>query len=221
MRWQHPDYGLVYPGDFITLAEENDLIVPLGNWVIDATCRQLAAWRSQGIPLRPVALNVSAKQLRGDALPATLSAAMARHEVPPELLEIEITESCLIEDFEHALEVLQRLQGLGLKIALDDYGIGFSGLANLKRLPLHSLKIDRSFIRDIRNDPSDVVIVASTISLAHNLGLIVVAEGVESLDQVVHLKTAGCDEVQGFYFQRPAPATEIADILKRGKFNPL
>ncbi len=219
VRWQHPEHGLVYPGDFIGLAEDNDLIVPLGNWVVDAVCRQLAIWRNDGIPVVPVAINVSPRQLGDDALPETVRQALERYGVPAALLEIEVTENCLFEDFAHATEILGRLQRLGLKIALDDYGIGFSGLNNLKKLPLHSIKIDRSFIRDIRNDPSDVVIVASTIALAHNLGLNVVAEGVESVDQLVHLKTAGCDEVQGFYFQRPVPAAEIANTLLRRKFD--
>ena len=116
--------------------------------------------------------------------------------------------------------MLEQLRAYGLRIALDDYGTGFSGLKNLKKLPIYAIKIDRSFIRDIRNDNSDAVIVASTISLAHNLGLQVVAEGVESKEQLVHLKTAGCDQVQGFYFKRPVPATEIVEILRRGKFSP-
>ncbi|RJG04237.1 EAL domain-containing protein [Noviherbaspirillum sedimenti] len=218
VRWRHPEHGLLYPNDFIGLAEAHDLIVPLGNWVIEAACRQLAQWRQQGVPVKPVAVNVSAKQLKDDTLLETVTGALQRHGISATLLEFEVTESCLIEDLEFALSVLDQLQALGVRIALDDYGIGFSSLSKLKRLPLHAVKIDRSFIRDIRNDNSDAAIVASTISLAHNLGLMVVAEGVESVDQLVHLKTAGCDQVQGFYFQRPAAAAEVAAILQRGKF---
>lgn len=220
VRWQHPEHGLIFPNDFIALAEENDLIVSLGRWVIDAACRQIVAWRAAGLPLVPVAINVSPKQLKDSALLETVVDTLARYQIEPALLEIEITEGCFIEDFDTANKVLEQLRAYGLRIALDDYGTGFSGLKNLKQLPIYAIKIDRSFIRDIRNDNSDAVIVASTISLAHNLGLQVVAEGVESKEQLVHLKTAGCDQVQGFYFKRPVPATEIVEILRRGKFSP-
>jgi len=221
VRWQHPDHGLLYPNDFIGLAEENDLIVPLGNWVIEEACRQQAQWLQQGVAVKPVAVNVSAKQLKDDALLETVTGALERHGIPSELLEFEVTETCLIENHEFAQAVLEQVRALGVRISLDDYGMGFSGLSKLKNLPLHALKIDRSFISDIRNDTSDAAIVASTISLAHNLGLKVVAEGVESVDQLVHLKTAGCDEVQGYYFQRPAAAAEVAVLLQRGKFSPI
>jgi len=220
IRWTHPEHGLIFPNDFISLAENNDLIVPLGRWVVDAACRQLAAWRAQGLPVVPVAINVSSRQLNDNALLETIMTTLAKYQISPDLLEIEVTESCFIEDFDTANLVLQQLQENGIKIALDDYGTGFSGLKNLKSLPIYAIKIDRSFIRDIRNDNSDAVIVASTISLAHNLGLQVVAEGVESKEQLVHLKTAGCDQVQGFYFQRPVAAPEIGVLLERGKFTP-
>ena len=220
IRWTHPEHGLIFPNDFISLAENNDLIVPLGRWVVDAACRQLAAWRAQGLPMVPVAINVSSRQLKDNALLETIMTTLAKYQISPDLLEIEVTESCFIEDFDTANLVLQQLQENGIKIALDDYGTGFSGLKNLKSLPIYAIKIDRSFIRDIRNDNSDAVIVASTISLAHNLGLQVVAEGVESKEQLVHLKTAGCDQVQGFYFQRPVAAPEIGVLLERGKFTP-
>ena len=220
IRWQHPKHGLIFPNDFIELAENNDLIVPLGNWVVDAACKQLAAWRVQGLPVVPVAINVSPRQLKNGGLLAVVMTSLAKYQISPELLEIEVTESCFIEDFDKANQVLEKLQENGIKIALDDYGTGFSGLKNLKNLPIYAIKIDRSFIRDIRNDNSDAVIVASTISLTHNLGLQVVAEGVESKEQLVHLKTAGCDQVQGFYFQRPVAASEIGALLQRGKFIP-
>lgn len=220
VRWRHPEHGLLYPNDFICLAEENDLIVPLGNWVIEEACRQLGIWLQQGVPVKPVAVNVSARQLKDASLLDTVTAALERYGIAPEMLEFEVTESCLIEDQDFAEKVLRQFQELGIRIALDDYGIGFSGLSKLKSLPLHALKIDRSFISDIRNDPSDAAIVASTISLAHNLGLIVVAEGVESMDQLVHLKTAGCDQVQGYFFQRPASAAEVEALLHRRKFSP-
>ncbi len=220
IRWQHPEHGLIYPNDFIALAENNDLIVPLGSWVVEAACRQLAAWREQGLPVVPVAINVSPRQLKDGALVETVMTTLAKYQISPDLLEIEVTESCFIEDFDTAIQVLEQLKKNGIRIALDDYGTGFSGLKNLKSLPIYAIKIDRSFIRDIRNDNSDAVIVASTISLAHNLGLQVVAEGVESKEQLVHLKTAGCDQVQGFYFQRPVAASEIGVLPQRGRFTP-
>lgn len=221
IRWQHPEYGLIYPNDFIPLAENNDLIVPLGCWVIEAACRQIAEWNKIGLPPTPVAINVSPKQLRNDALITTVIASLERYQVPPEMLEIEVTEGCFIEDFDAANYLLQKLKNLGIKIALDDYGTGFSSLKHLTKLPIYAIKIDRSFIHDIRNDASDAVIVASTITLAHNLGLEVVAEGVESREQLMHLKTAGCDYVQGFYFQRPVSGEEILPTLVRGQFTPL
>jgi EAL domain-containing protein (putative c-di-GMP-specific phosphodiesterase class I) len=167
------------------------------------------------VPLVPVAINVSAHQLRDNLLPEDVVASLQRHQVSPEWIEIEITETSLIEDTQLARRNLESLAGIGIKIALDDYGTGFSGLSMLKQLPINAVKVDRSFIRDIRNDTDDAVIVASTISLAHNLGLIVVAEGVESKDQLLHLKAAGCDQVQGFYLQRPVSAQDIAPLLRK------
>ena len=218
VRWEHPDHGLIFPGDFIPLAEEQDFIVPLGRWIIDAVCRQLAQWRADGVPLVPVAINVSARQLRDERLPDDFLGALARHGLGPELVEIEITESSLIEDTDTAQRNLDALAGAGIRMALDDFGTGFSGLSRLKQFPIHTVKIDRSFIRDIRNDTNDAVIVASTITLAHNLGLSVVAEGVETKDQLVHLKAAGCDQVQGFYLQRPGAASQIAPLLHQTSF---
>ena len=219
VRWEHPDHGLIFPGDFIPLAEEQDFIVPLGRWIIDAVCRQLAQWRAAGVPVVPVAINVSARQLRDEQLGADFDAALARHRIGPELIEIEITESSLIEDTELAQRNLDRLAATGIRMALDDFGTGFSGLSRLKQFPIHTVKIDRSFIRDIRNDTNDAVIVASTISLAHNLGLTVVAEGVEIKDQLVHLKAAGCDQAQGFFLQRPVAAAEIEPVLHKQYFS--
>jgi diguanylate cyclase (GGDEF)-like protein len=215
IRWEHPEHGLIFPGDFIELAEEQGFIIPLGRWVIDAACRQIAQWQADGVPVVPVAINVSAHQLRDDCLPADVMTALERHGVAPGLIEIEITENSLIEDTQLAQRNLEGLAALGIKIALDDYGTGFSGLSRLKQLPISAVKIDRSFIRDIRNDTDDAVIVASTISLAHNLGLIVIAEGVESKDQLVHLKAAGCDQVQGFFLQRPVAAPDIGPLLRK------
>jgi diguanylate cyclase (GGDEF)-like protein len=218
VRWRHPDHGLIYPNEFIGLAEEHDLIVPLGHWVIETACRQLANWRALGIPLVPVAINVSAKQLRDNLLVETVLTALKQFSLPAGLLEIEITESCIIDDIDMARSVLERLRTAGLKISLDDYGTGYSDLSHIKTLPIYAVKIDRSFVSDIRNDNNDAVIVASIISLAHNLNLKVIAEGVESKEQLTHLKVAGCDQVQGFLLQRPVSAAEIERTLLQRRF---
>jgi len=210
VRWQHPVHGLIYPGEFIDLAEEHDFIVPLGHWIIDTACAQLAAWRAFDMPLVPVAINISAKQLRDERLVGVVLEALARYAIPPQLLEIEVTESCFLERLDMAKWVLAQLDAAQIKISLDDYGTGFSGLSRMKQLPIRAVKIDRSFIHDIRNDPSDAMIVSSTISRSHSLGLKVVAEGVETKEQLGHLKAAGCDEVQGFYCHRPCDADAIA-----------
>lgn len=218
LRWQHPDHGLLYPDSFISMAERKDLIIPVGQWVIHAACTQLASWRQRGLPLQPIAVNVSAKQLRDDHLVGVINAALAEFDLPAHLLEIEITESCFIEAPERAQHILGKLVALGLKISIDDYGTGFSSLSHLKTLPIYAIKIDRSFVREIHRHSNDAMIVSSTISLAHNLKLKVVAEGVESKDQLLHLKAAGCDEVQGYYFQRPAPAAQIEHLLSGNGF---
>ncbi|MFZ4874327.1 putative bifunctional diguanylate cyclase/phosphodiesterase [Janthinobacterium sp. Mn2066] len=217
LRWDHPQHGLIFPNEFIGLAEETDAIVALGNWSIDVVCRQLAQWRQAGLPLSPVAINISAKQLRDPLLPETVMRALARHAIAPGLLELEVTESCFIDDISQAKNVLRRLRALGLTISLDDYGTGYSGLSHIKMLPIHTLKIDRSFIRDIAIDRNDAMIVASTIALARGLGLQVVAEGVESDEQLAHLRRLGCQQVQGFYLHRPAPAAAVAALLAEGR----
>ncbi len=218
VRWQHPQDGLIFPGDFIALAEEHGYIVELGEWVAEAACRQLTTWCAQGLPLVPVAINVSARQLRDSEFASKLIAIMAQHQISAALLELEVTESCFIDNPVLAHQLLSTLAGHGIKVSLDDYGTGFSGLSSIKTMPIYAIKIDRSFIRDIRNDHHDAVIVASTITLAHNLTLVVVAEGVETKAQLVHLKAAGCDQVQGFYLHRPSPAAAITALLLKPLF---
>lgn len=218
VRWQHPEFGLIYPNDFIALAEENDLIAPLGQWVINAACAQLVDWRLRGLPVVPVAVNISAKQFRSDSLVADICDTLLCRDIPAQLFEIEITESCLVDHPERVAAMLAELVAHGVKVSIDDYGTGFASLGYLKTLPLHAIKIDRSFIREIHNDASDAMIVSSTTILAHNLDLLVVAEGVETRDQLVHLKTIGCDQVQGFYFHRPVVAEDIEPVLRSGRF---
>lgn len=217
IRWQHPERGLVLPGEFIDYAEQEGLVVELGNWVVREASRQIAAWLADGVDVVPVAINVSPKQLRDQTFVDHLRDTVADFAIPASLLEIEITERCVVEDFERPRLALEALSALGLKIALDDYGTGFSSLSYLKRLPINIIKIDRSFISDIRNQSNDAAIVASTIALGHNLGLTVIAEGVETREQVIYLRAAGCDEVQGYYFQKPVPAHDIIDALRAGE----
>lgn len=219
IRWQHPEHGLIFPGEFIGLAETHDLVQPLGHWIIEAVCRQLSQWRADGLPLVPVAINVSAKQLNDERLIATVRESLQRHQLSAHWLEIEVTESCFITDLEQARQTLEKLRDEGLRIYLDDYGTGYSSLSHIKALPVYALKIDRSFVRDIRNDNSDGMIVASTVTLARNLGLKVVAEGVETREQLMHLKLMGCDEVQGFYLQRPVAPAQLVPLLQKGSFD--
>ncbi|MED5596011.1 EAL domain-containing protein [Janthinobacterium sp. P210006] len=219
LRWDHPRHGLVYPNEFIGLAEQTDAIAALGNWGIDAACRQLAQWRAAGLPVVPVAVNVSARQLCEPHLPDFVLRCLQRHAIAPGLLELEVTESCCIDDMAQAAQVLCRLRALGLAISLDDYGTGHSGLSHVKMLPIHTIKIDRSFIRELGSGGSagrDTVIVASTIALARGLGLLALAEGVESHGQLAQLQRLGCPQVQGFYLHRPAPAAEVAALLAAG-----
>ncbi|MGK5070887.1 putative bifunctional diguanylate cyclase/phosphodiesterase [Janthinobacterium sp. RT4P48] len=213
LRWDHPRHGLIFPNEFIGLAEETQAIIALGNWSIAAACRQLAQWRMAGLALVPVAINISARQLRDPQLLATVTRCLDRYGLAPGLLELEVTESCFIDDISQAKDVLVRLRALGVAISLDDYGTGYSGLSHIKMLPIHTLKIDRSFIRDIAIDRNDAMIVASTIALARGLGLQVVAEGVESGEQLERLRRLGCQQVQGFYLHRPAPAAAIGALL--------
>ncbi len=220
VRWQHPEFGLIPPHDFIPLAERAGFIVQLGDWVIRACCRQLVEWTSRGLAPVPIAFNASARQLQDETLPQRIADLLVTHGVAASLLEVEITESSLVESVEVAGKVLGALEKLGLGIALDDFGSGFSSLGYVRSFPIHSIKIDREFINDIRNSPGDAVIVTSIITLAHNLGMRVVAEGVELVDQLIHLKTAGCDEVQGYFFSRPVAPDAAAALLHHPFLSP-
>lgn len=213
VRWQHPVHGLIYPNDFIALAESTGHIIELGNWVIAAACRQLAEWQIEGLPPLPVAINLSGQQLMDKMLPERIIEHLDRHGLNPALLQVEVTESSLIERIEVASIVLNKLVTAGIKVALDDFGNGFSSLTYVKTLPIDAIKIDRSFVHDILNSHDDSVIVLSTITLAHNLGLRVIAEGVETPAQLVFLKTGGCDEIQGYHLSRPVAAKDARQWL--------
>jgi diguanylate cyclase (GGDEF)-like protein/PAS domain S-box-containing protein len=214
LRWQQAQQRLTQPLDFIGVAEEIGLIVPLGDWVLDTACRQAVAWQRSGCADLRMAVNLSARQFAQKGLVATISAALQRSGLKPSLLEIEITESLMMADVEQAVMTLTDLKRLGVHVSVDDFGTGYSSLAYLKRFPIDVLKIDRSFIRDIAVDVSDAAIVAAIISLAHSLGMSVVAEGVEQQDQLIYLANCGCDTVQGYMVSPPMRAEALEHFLR-------
>ncbi|NJO36334.1 MAG: EAL domain-containing protein [Rhizobiales bacterium] len=209
LRWRHPEFGLVAPSEFIELAEESSLIVPIGEWALETTCAQLAAWRDARMPEVHVAVNFSARQFQDHGLLDLVRTTLARHHLPPRLLEIEITESDILQNPAEANRLLACFSDLGIRVALDDFGTGYSSLNHLRVFPGAIIKIDRSFIRDIETSSSNRAIVQSLIAMAHDLDLKVVAEGVENVSQLHYLRTRACDIVQGFLISRPVPASAI------------
>jgi len=214
VRWQHPEHGLLSPGDFIPLAERTGLIGPLTNYVLDAALRQCRTWQQTGHELS-MAVNVSARSLLDLAFPDQVAGLLARWEVPARLLVVEITESTIMADPTHALQVLGRLDAMGVQVSIDDFGTGYSSMAHLKTLPVHELKVDRSFVSQMINNASDAVIVRSTIDLGRNLGLRVVAEGVEDEATWRALDALGCDAIQGYHVSRPVPPDDLIHWLER------
>jgi diguanylate cyclase (GGDEF)-like protein/PAS domain S-box-containing protein len=213
-RWRHPLLGDVSPLKFIPVAEESGMIEALGSWVLEEACRQLGVWRAEGVGDIRMAVNLSAQQLRSPGLVQSVGAALKRHGLNGGDLELEITESVAMENPERAIDQLQALRDLGIQLAIDDFGTGYSSLAYLKRLPIQVLKLDRTFVRDIETDPSDAAISAATLALAHNLGLKVIAEGVETEAQRDYLIQRQCDFMQGFLFSKPLPADEALQFIR-------
>jgi diguanylate cyclase len=213
VRWRHPQRGVVPPDQFIPLAEHTGLIKPLTRWVLEAALRQCRAWLAGGREI-PVAVNVSMHDLHDTGFPNTIAGLLASNGVPARCLRVEITECAIMADPARAQEVLERLRALGIGVAVDDFGTGYSSLAYLKRLPVDELKIDRSFVRHLAEDDNDRAIVRSTIGLAHDLGLNVVAEGVEDQAAWDLLGRFGCDLVQGYFVSRPLPAAELVHWLE-------
>jgi diguanylate cyclase (GGDEF)-like protein len=213
LRWQHPEKGLISPSEFIHIAEETGLIIPLGVWGLQAVCRQSLKWQLDGIPPLPVAVNLSCVQFRQKDLRDTIFQTLADTGLNPRLLEFEITESTIMQNEEEAGRTLLRLKEMGIRLSVDDFGTGYSSLSYLKRFTLDSLKIDRSFIKDLITDPDDRAITVAIIAMAHSLGLKVIAEGVEEQDQLSFLRQQGCDQAQGYLFTPPLPADELIHYL--------
>ena len=215
IRWRHPERGIVQPDDFIPLAEECGLIHSIGEWVIREACRQCKAWQTEGLPPLRVAVNVAASQFRrsGDLL-ETIQRALDATGLDARHLELELTESAVMTDPEESAAILEHLSRMGVLVSVDDFGTGYSSMSYLRRFPIDKLKIDRGFIRDLVTRPDDVSIVQAIISLAHSLKLKVVAEGVETLEQLGFLRSMGCDQYQGFHFSPPLPAADFKDLVR-------
>ena len=215
IRWDHPEFGMISPAQFIGLAEETGLIIPIGVWVLEEACRQNRTWQMAGLPPIRVAVNLSARQFADDTLGQAIEQALQNSGLAAEYLELEITESMIMQHAERASLMLQHFRMLGAHVSIDDFGTGYSSLSYLKRFPIDALKIDRSFIRDVPRDQDDAAIAQAIIAMAHSLKLQVVAEGVEDEDQLAFLQMKGCDQVQGYIFGKPLPAEDFFLLLKR------
>ncbi|HYD56272.1 MAG TPA: EAL domain-containing protein, partial [Burkholderiales bacterium] len=213
LRWRRPDGEVVSPAQFIPVLEETGLIVAVGEWVLTRACADLKAWQAAGLRVVPIAVNLSARQFRQSDLEARIRSIIEAAGVAPGLLELEITESQLMQDPEHAVRVLEALHAAGIGIAIDDFGTGYSSLSYLTRFPVSSLKIDRSFVADVLSDRADATIVRTVVDMAHSLGVTVVAEGVETEAQAAFLSALGCEQAQGFLFARPMPAAALAERI--------
>jgi diguanylate cyclase (GGDEF)-like protein/PAS domain S-box-containing protein len=215
VRWQHPERGLVSPGAFIPLAEETGLIEPLGIWVLREACRRNKAFQDQGLPLLPVAVNISARQFRNEKLVELVKEVLEESGLEPRWLELELTESMVMDKPEQAAELMTRLKRLGVSLSLDDFGTSYSSLNYLRRFPVDRLKVDRTFISDVAVDPGAAAVAESVVAIAHNLKIEAVAEGVENEEQLAFLRSCNCDVYQGFLFSQPLPADQFIDLLRK------
>lgn len=213
IRWEHPTKGLIYPDEFISIAEETGLIIPIGKWVIQSACKQLKQW-SEEFPEITMAVNLSARQFKDKGIVKLVYDVIEETGINPNKLELEITETIALDDIEYTIATIQELKKIGVKFSLDDFGTGYSSMNYLKRLPVSNLKIDRSFLNSVMDDISDQKIIQTIITLAKNLDLDVVAEGVENFDQEIFLKEANCDKAQGFLYSKPVPKDKAILFLK-------
>jgi len=210
---QHPEFGFTHPAQFIPLAEETGLILPIGRYVLRAACAQNKAWQDEGIPPIEVAVNVSAGHIAQQTLARTVKQVLKQTGLDPRYLGLELTESALVQNAELAAEVLGELKSTGVSISVDDFGTGHSSLSYLKRLPVDAVKIDQSFVRNITTDPDDAAIAGAIVAMAHSLKLRVTAEGVETVEQLEFLRSLHCDDIQGYFVSRPVPGEELTQIL--------
>jgi len=215
LRWQHADLGAVAPMQFIPVAEETGLIIPIGKWVLETACRQNVAWQIQGLPRLSIAVNLTARQFADENLLPDVAAILAATGMDARLLELEIHESLLMRDVPRALRVLTGLKDMGVRIAIDDFGTGYSSLSALKQFPLDTIKLDRSFIHDIGDVTADRDLASAIIAMGRTLSQTVVAQGVETKEQADFLRSHACDELQGFYFGKPVPADQFTELLHR------
>jgi EAL domain-containing protein (putative c-di-GMP-specific phosphodiesterase class I) len=213
IRWKHPEQGMISPLRFIGLAEESGLIVPLGEWVVRTACAQGQAWRAAGLPPLTISVNVSARQFEEKRLVERIADALRDTRLPPEALEVEVTESSIMRDLARAVDKMRELKAMGVSLSIDDFGTGYSSLSALKSFPISRLKIDKSFVSDLADSPDDQAIAMAVISLGHKLNLRVIAEGVETEQQRAFLRANDCDEMQGYLFSRPVPPEQIAALL--------
>ena len=217
IRWQHPQRGMVMPGEFIPLAEESGLIINIDDWVLQESCRQIRAWLDADVPAVKVAVNLSARHFLVPGLHVAIADMLARQRIDPGFIEIEITEGAMMQDVAAAIRSMAQLKDTGVRISLDDFGTGYSSLAYLSRFPIDVVKIDQSFIADITSNPINAAIAQATIAMSHKLGKVVLAEGVETEEQMQYLRRNECDEMQGYFFSKPLPAAGIADLLRSGQ----
>jgi diguanylate cyclase (GGDEF)-like protein len=220
VRWRHPEHGMLLPERFIALAEETGLIIPLTKWVLREACSQNQAWLARGFAPGHVAVNLSARQFIDENLLEDVKATLAETGMDPAYLELEITESMMMHNVERTSEVLAALKALGIRIAIDDFGMGYSSLSHLKQFPIDIIKIDRSFINDVPGDRADEAIADAIISMGKSLRIVVVAEGVEAVEQLQFLRGRGCDEIQGYFFSKPVPAVKFEQLLLEHRATP-
>jgi len=213
LRWNKPDAGPVSPMEFIPIAEESGLIIPMGEWAIEEACRQTRYWQLAGLDSLVVSVNLSPRQFHAHNLLEVVSRSLEKNSLSPEFFELELTESAVMENMDNAISMMHSFKKLGVRLSIDDFGTGYSSMEYLKRFPVDVLKIDRSFVQDITTDKSDAAIIKAIIALSKALDLVSIAEGAESQEQIDFLRHHQCDEVQGYFYSRPLPAEEVKGFL--------